>query len=177
MARKNIRIDVPKNIEELTEAATTMLTRNDGVAPALPNANPVMLDLAARLGVTITITATTPPTTSPPPPGTNLIPTNLLAPLRTIYPQLARDVMTLKTLNEVAEALSTSVVNRLGIAEGQTLESVNTVRAIFSRVTPVLKSMLVGNENEIATYGVGVALRTRSSGGTPPPTPPPPPGP
>ena len=63
-------------------------------------------------------------------------------------------------------------MNRPGIAGGQTLENANTVRAIFSRITPVLKSLLAGNENEIETYGVGVTLGTTASGGgTPPPAP------
>ena len=172
MARKTIRINVPDNIEELTETATTMLTRNDGAPPALPSVNAIVQDIANRLGVTVTITGST-PTPPTPPPGTNLIPTNLIAPLRTLYPQLARDVATLAILTDFTEALSTSVMNRLGIADGQTLESTNTVRAIFSRIAPVLKSLLVGNENEIETYGLGVTLGTSSNGGgtTPPPTP------
>ena len=173
MAKRNIRISTPKNIEELTEAAATMLARNDGAAPTQVSPNAAVQELANRLGVTISINTTTPPTVPPPPPGSSLIPTGLIAPLRTLYPQLARDVATLKVLSDVTDALSTSVMNRLGIAGGQTLENANTVRAIFSRITPVLKSLLAGNENEITSYGVGVTLGTTSTGGgtTPPPGP------
>ena len=77
-----------------------------------------------------------------PPPGTSLIPTNLLAPLRTLYPQLARDVVNLTLIQDIAEQLSTSVVQRLGIAAGQTNENANTVRAIVARIAPVLKSQM-----------------------------------
>ena len=172
MARKTVRTTVRVNIAALTQSATTMLARNDGVAPTLTTANAVVQDLANRFGVVINIPPVSTPTPTSPPPGTNLIPTNLLAPLRTLYPQLARDVATLGILTDFTEALSTSVMNRLGIAEGQTLENANTVRAIFSRITPVLKSLLAGNENEIETYGIGVTLGTVSTGGgTPPPTP------
>lgn len=160
MARKTIRLTVPENMQQLTQAAATMLTRNDGVAPAVPTPNAVVQDLANRFGVNITIAPLTPPTPPVPPPGTNLIPTNLLAPLRTLYPQLARDLATLSVLTDYTDALSTSVMNRLGIAVGQTLENSNTVRAIFSRITPVLKSLLSGNENEIETYGISVRLGT-----------------
>lgn len=171
MARKSVRITIPENIGDLTQAAATMLARNDGVAPALPNSNAAVQDIANRLGVSITIPTVTPPTPPSPPPGTSLIPTGLLAPLRTLYPQLARDVATLAVLTDYTDALSTSVMNRLGIADGQTLENTNTVRAIFSRVTPVLKSLLTGNENEIETYGIGVSLGTSPAGGaTPTPT-------
>lgn len=172
MAKKTVRISVPENIEDLTRAATTMLARNDGVAPAIPNANAFVQDIANRLGVSITIPTVTPPTPPSPPPGTNLIPTGLLAPLRTLYPQLARDVANLTLMQDIAEQLSTSVVQRLGIAAGQTNENANTVRAIFARITPVLKSLLAGNENEIETYGVGVTLGTTSNGGGTPPPPP-----
>ena len=79
---------------------------------------------------------------------------------------------TLAVLSDYTDALSTSVMNRLGIADGQTLENANTVRAIFSRITPVLKSLLAGNENEIETYGIGVKLGTTATGGGTPPTPP-----
>ena len=172
MAKKTVRVTVPGNIEQLTQAATTLLARNDGVAPTLLNANAFVQDLANRLGVTISINATTPPTVPAPPPGTNLIPTNLLAPLRTLYPQLVRDVANLTVIQAVAEQLSSSVVQRLGIAAGQTTENANTVRAIFSRITPVLKSLLSGNENEIETYGLGVTLGTVSTGSGTTPTPP-----
>ena len=174
MARKTVRISLPNNIEELTEAAATMLARNDGAAPALAGASAAVQDLANRLGVTITISGSSTPTPPTPPPGTNLIPTNLIAPLRTLYPQLARDVATLGVLTDYTDALSTSVVTRLGLAEGQTLESANTVRAIFSRIVPVLKSLLTGNENEMETYGVGVRLGTSPAGNGTTPTPPPP---
>ena len=149
-----------------------MLARNDGVAPATPNANAFVQDIANRLGVTISINTTQPPTVPPPPPGTALIPTGLLAPLRTMYPQLARDVATLAVVQDIADQLSTSVVQRLGIAAGQTNENTNTVRAIIARIIPVLKSLLAGNENEMETYGLAVTLGTSSNGGTPPPTPP-----
>ena len=89
----------------------------------------------------------------------------MLAPLRTLYPQLARDVANLTVIQSIAEQLSTSVVQRLGIAAGQTNENANTVRAIFSRITPVLKSPLAGNENEMETYGIGVTLGTTATGG------------
>lgn len=173
MARKTVRITIPENIGALTLSAATMLVRNDGVAPALPTANATVQDLANRLGVTISIPPGSTPTPATPPPGTNLIPTNLMVPLRTLYPQLARDVATLAILTDFTDALSTSVMNRLGIAEGQTLENVNTVRAILSRITPVLKSLLAGNENEIETYGIGVTLGAVSTGGgtTPVPVP------
>ena len=172
MAKKTVRVTVPQNIEKLTQAAATLLARNDGAAPTPLNANAFVQDLANRLGVTISINTTTPPTVPAPPPGTNLIPTNLLAPLRTLYPQLARDVANLAVIQAVAEQLSSSVVQRLGIAAGQTTENANTVRAIFSRITPVLKSLLSGNENEIETYGLGVTLGTVSTGGGTTPTPP-----
>lgn len=171
MARKTVRISIPENIQQLTQAAATMLTRNDGAPPTLPTPNAAVQDIANRLGVTISINPTNPTTTAVP-PGTSLIPTGLLAPLRTMYPQLARDVATLAIISEYTEALSTSVMNRLGIADGQTLENVNTVRAIFSRITPVLKSLLAGNENEIGTYGLAVTLGTTSTGSGTPPTPP-----
>ena len=172
MAKKTVRITLPENIEELTETAATMLARNDGVAPTLPNANALVQDIANRLGVTISINTTTPPTVPPPPPGTSLIPTGLLAPLRTLYPQLARDVANLTVIQGIAEQLSTSVVQRLGIAAGQTNENANTVRAIIARIVPVLKSLLAGNENEIGTYGLGVTLGTTTTLPKTPPTPP-----
>ena len=172
MAKKTVRVTVPQNIEQLTETAATMLARNDGAAPTLPNANAFVQDIANRLGVTISFNATTTPTVPPPPPGTTLIPTNLLAPLRTLYPQLARDVANLAVIQGVAEQLSTSVVQRLGIAAGQTNENANTVRAIIARIAPVLKSLLAGNENEIETYGIGVTMGTSSTGGGTTPAPP-----
>ncbi len=165
MARKTVRINVPDNIEDLAKTMTTMLARNDGVTPAMPNANAFVQDIANRLGVNITINTPSVPTPPTPPPGTNLIPTNLIAPLRTLYPQLARDVTNLLVIQLIAEQLSTSVVNRLGIADGQTLESVNTVRTIISHIAPVLKNMLAGNENEMETYGIGVTIGTASTGG------------
>lgn len=174
MAKKTVRVTVPENIEELTETAGTMLTRNDGVAPAPTSPNAIVLDLAARLGLSVSIAPVSPTTPPTPPPGTNLIPANLITPLRTLYPQLARDVANLAVLNDMAEALSTSVVQRLGLGAGQTNENANTVRAHVSRIIPVLKSLLAGNENEMESYGVSVTLGTASTGGgTPPPTPPP----
>ena len=175
MAKKTVRVTVPENIEDLTRAATTMLARNDGAAPTLPNANVFVQDIANRLGVTISINPTTPPTVPPPPPGTTLIPTNLLAPLRALYPQLGRDVANLAVIQGVAEQLSTSVVQRLGIAAGQTNENANTVRAIIARIAPVLKSLLAGNENEIETYGIGVTMGTTTTLPKPPPATPTPP--
>ena len=168
MAKKTVRVSIPGNIPDLTKAATTMLVRNDGAAPAIPNANAFVQDIANRLGVTISINPVIPPSPPTPPPGTNLIPASLLAPLRTLYPQLARDVLNLAVIQDIAEQLSTSVVQRLGIGEGQTVENNNTVRAIVSRIVPVLKGLLAGNENEIETYGVAVRLGAAAVGGKAP---------
>ncbi len=175
MAKKTVRVTIPENIDDLTKTAMTMLVRNDGTTPPLPSANALVQDIANRLGVIITITTLSLPTPPSPPPGTGLIPTNLLAPLRTLYPPLARDVANLAVIHSIADQLSTSVVQRLGIAAGQTNENSNTVRAIIARITPVLKSLLAGNENEIETYGIGVTLGAATPGGGPtPPVPTPP---
>ena len=172
MARKTVKITIPDNITDLTLAATTMLARNDGAAPTLATANSAIMDIATRLGLVVTVGPSSTPTQPTPPAGTNLIPANLITPLRAMYPQLARDVAVLTALIDYTQALSTSVVTRLGIAEGQTIESANTVRSIFSRITPVLKSLLSGNENEIEGYGISVTLGATSPAPARPPKPP-----
>ena len=59
---------VPENIEELTETAGTMLARNGGAAPAATSPNAIVLDLAARLRLSVFTSPVTPitPTTTPP---------------------------------------------------------------------------------------------------------------
>lgn len=133
MARKTVRSEIPENIDDLITLIESILIKNDGALP----------------GQKVPAGAE---------PAKALPEDELAQPLRDLYPELKTQYDELVAARDVVTSRSGSVMQTLGLSEGQNRSTDGTGLNLVTRILKVLLSLYSGRENEAEGWGFNVAV-------------------